>query len=47
MGIRLANPGEAIVVRGYIVSEERAMEEAARRFLSAKVPTIFPGLLVL
>jgi hypothetical protein len=47
MGIRLPNPGEGIVVRGYIVPEERAMEEAAWRFLSAKVPTIFPGPLVL
>lgn len=46
MGIRLPNPGEAIV-HGYIVPEEQAMEEAARRFLSAKVPTIFPGPLVL
>ena len=46
MGVRLPNPGEAIV-HGYIVPEEQAMEEAARRFLSAKVPTIFPGPLVL
>ena len=35
MGIRLPNPGEAIV-HGYIVSEEQAMEEAARRFLGLK-----------
>lgn len=46
MGIRLPNSGEAIV-HGYFVPEEQAMEEAARRFLSAKVPTIFPGPLVL
>ncbi len=46
MGIRLPNPGEAIV-HGYVVPEEQAMEEAARRFLGAKVPTIFPGPLVL
>lgn len=46
MGIFLPNPGEAIV-HGYIVPEEQALEEAARRFLSARVPTIFPGPLVL
>ena len=46
MGIVLPNPGEAIV-HGYIVPEEQALEEAARRFLSARVPTIFPGPLVL
>jgi hypothetical protein len=46
MGIRLPNPGEAHI-HGTIVPEERAMEEAARQFLMASVPTIFPGPLVL
>ncbi len=46
MGIRLPDPGEAHI-HGAIVPEEQAMEEAARRFLMAKVPTIFPGPLVL
>lgn len=46
MGIRLPNPGEAHI-NGVIVPEEQAMEEAARQFLLAKVPTIFPGPLVL
>ena len=46
MGMRLPNPGEAHI-NGVIVSEEKAYEEAARQFLMAKVPTIFPGPLVL
>ena len=46
MGIRLPDPGQAHI-HGAIVSEEEAMEQAAREFLSAKVPTIFPGPLVL
>ena len=46
MGIRLPNPGEAHI-NGVIVSEDKAYEEAARQFLMAKVPTIFPGPLVL
>ena len=46
MGIRLPDPGQALI-HGAIVSEEEAMEQAARQFLSAKVPIIFPGPLVL
>ena len=46
MGVYLPNPGEAHI-NGVIVSEEKAYEEAARQFLMAKVPTIFPGPLVL
>ena len=46
MGIRLPNPGEGHI-NGVIVPEEKAYEEAARQFLMAKVPTIFPGPLVL
>ena len=46
MGIRLPDPGQAHI-HGTIVSEEEAMEQAAREFLSARVPTIFPGPLVL
>ena len=46
MGIRLPNPGEAHI-QGVIVPEEQAMEEAARQFLMGRVPTIFPGPLVL
>ena len=46
MGIRLPDPGQAHI-HGTVVSEEEAMEQAAREFLSAKVPTIFPGPLVL
>ncbi len=42
MGMYLPNPGEAHI-NGVIVSEEKAYEEAARQFLMAKVPTIFPG----
>ncbi len=46
MGISLPNPGEAHI-HGVIVPEEQALEEAARQLLMAKVPTIFPGPLVL
>jgi hypothetical protein len=46
MGIRLPDPGEAHI-EGRIVPEEEAYEYAARKFLEAKVPTIFPGPLVL
>ena len=46
MGIRLPDPGQAHI-HATIVSEEEAMEQAAREFLSARVPTIFPGPLVL
>ena len=46
MGIRLPDPGQAHI-HGTVVSEEEAMEQAAREFLSARVPTIFPGPLVL
>ena len=46
MGIVLPNPGEGHI-NGVIVPEEKAMEEAARQFLMARVPTIFPGPLVL
>ncbi len=46
MGVTLPDPGEGLV-EGKIVSEDEAMEKAARKFLEAKVPTIFPGPLVL
>jgi len=46
MGIRLPDPGQAHI-HGKIVTEEEGMERAARQLLSAKVPTIFPGPLVL
>jgi len=46
MGIRLPDPGQAHI-HGTIVSEEEALEQAAREFLAARVPTIFPGPLVL
>jgi len=46
MGIVLPDPGEAHI-EGRIVPEEEAYEHAARKFLEAKVPTIFPGPLVL
>ncbi len=45
-GVVLPDPGQAHI-QGEIVREEVAMEEAARQLLSAKVPTIFPGPLVL
>ena len=46
MGIRLPDPGQAHI-HGTIVQEEQAMETAAKQLLAAKVPTIFPGPLVL
>ena len=46
MGIRLPDPGQAHI-HGNIVQEDDAMEAAARQLLSARVPTIFPGPLVL
>jgi hypothetical protein len=45
-GVVLPDPGQGHI-HGEIVPEEVAMEEAAKRFLAAKVPTIFPGPLVL
>lgn len=45
-GIVLPDPGQAHI-HGEIVHEDIAMEEAAKQFLTAKVPTIFPGPLVL
>lgn len=46
VGNVLPDPGQGHV-NGEIVQEDVAMEEAARQFLAAKVPTIFPGPLVL
>ncbi|MFQ5482190.1 MAG: carbon monoxide dehydrogenase beta subunit family protein [Nitrospinaceae bacterium] len=46
MGVVLPDPGEAHI-EGRIVDEEEAYEAAARKLLGAKVPTIFPGPLVL
>jgi hypothetical protein len=46
MGNVLPDPGEAHI-GGKIVPEEEAYEHAARKILGAKVPTIFPGPLVL
>ncbi len=46
MGVVLPDPGQAHI-EGEIVDDEVALEAAARRFLAAKVPTIFPGPLVL
>ena len=46
MGNILPDPGEAHI-GGKIVPEEEAYEHAARKILGAKVPTIFPGPLVL
>jgi len=45
-GIVLPDPGQAHIA-GRIVDEEEAFELAARKLLGAKVPTIFPGPLVL
>lgn len=42
----MPDPGQAHVA-GRIVDEEEAFEIAARKLLGAKVPTIFPGPLVL
>ena len=46
VGIVLPDPGQAHI-EGRLVDEEEAYEYAARKFLEAKVPTIFPGPLVL
>ena len=46
MGITLPDPGQAHI-EGRIVDEDEAYEYAARKMLGAKVPTIFPGPLVL
>jgi len=46
MGIVLPDPGEAHY-EGTIINEDDAYEKIARKMLSAKVPTIFPGPLVL
>lgn len=46
MGIILPDPGQAHI-EGTLVDEEEAFEYAARKMLGAKVPTIFPGPLVL
>ncbi len=45
-GIVLPSPGQAHI-EGRIVDEEEAYIHAARKLLGAKVPTIFPGPLVL
>lgn len=46
MGLVLPDRGEG-AIEGRRVEEERAVEEAARQLARAKVPTIFPGPLVL
>ncbi len=46
MGIVLPDPGQAHI-EGRLVDEEEAYEYAARKLLGAKVPTLFPGPLVL
>ena len=46
MGIILPDPGQALI-EGKIVDEEVAYEQFAIKFLGAKVPTLFPGPLVL
>lgn len=46
MGVIGPSKGEGLVM-GKIVPEQEAIEEAARRLLRAKTPTIFPGPLVL
>lgn len=46
MGIVLPDPGECHI-EGRIAPEEEGYEFAARKFLGAKVPTLFPGPLVL
>jgi hypothetical protein len=45
-GVVLPSKGEGLVL-GKIVPEQEAIDEAARRLLNAKNPTIFPGPLVL
>lgn len=46
MGIVLPEPGEGLI-EGQIVQEKAAMQEIARKLLSAKNPMLFPGPLVL
>ena len=46
MGNVLPDPGQAHI-EGRIVDEEEAYDYAAKKILGAKVPTIFPGPLVL
>ncbi|GMT49851.1 MAG: hypothetical protein IEMM0008_1390 [bacterium] len=46
MGVELPDEGGALI-EGSLVTEAEALEHAARKFLEAKVPTIFPGPLVL
>lgn len=45
-GIVLPSKGEGLVL-GRIVPEQQAIDEAAKRLVSARNPTIFPGPLVL
>ncbi len=46
MGVELPDEGGALI-EGRIVTEAEALEHAAKILLEAKVPTIFPGPLVL
>jgi len=46
MGVVLPDPGECHI-EGRIAPEEEGFEFAARKMLEAKVPTLFPGPLVL
>lgn len=46
MGIVLPEEGQGLI-EGEIVPEETAMEEMAKKLLSARNPTLFPGPLVL
>lgn len=46
MGVTLPDPGQALI-EGELVEEEAAMERAARKFLEAHIPIIYPGPLVL
>jgi hypothetical protein len=45
-GVIDADPGQGLV-EGVIVPEQEAIDAAARKLVEAKVPTIFPGPLVL
>src|ERR1700693_4856077 len=45
-GVILPDPGEGLL-EGEIVSEEQAIEAAAKKLISAKHPTLFPGPAVL
>ena len=46
LGVVLPDPGQGLV-EGEIVSEDQAIEAAAKKLLSAKNPTLFPGPAVL